>query len=73
MYKDDIQTKAAFVQELSQLLKKFEIEDVGDLIYSNIDSDEKVTIFFRNGNYTEVNVHMDSLAAIVRDVMKALQ
>lgn len=73
MYKDDSSTKAVFVQELSQLLSKYEIEGVGEMFYSNVDGKEKVTIFLKPSGIKEVNVSMDSLAAIIRDIMKALK
>ena len=73
MYKDDSETKAVFVQELSQLFSKYEIEDIGEMFYSNIDGKEKVTIFFKSGGVQEVNVSMDSLPAMVRDIMKSLK
>ena len=72
MYKDDKQTKAAFVQELGQLLARYEIEDIGNMFYSDVNG-EKVTIFLKHGDVIEVSVNMDSLAAIVRDVMKVFQ
>lgn len=72
MYKDDAETKAVFIQDLRNLLVKYEVVDVGDMFYSNIDNKEKVTIFFKSGGVKEINVSMDSLAAMVRDIMKAL-
>ena len=72
MYKDDYSTKAAFVQELSQVLSRFEVEDVSNLIYSQVNGRETVVIFFRSGGIKEVDVSMDSLAALTRDIMKAL-
>lgn len=71
MYKDDAETKNNFVREFGELLAKYNIEDVGALLYSNID-EEKVTILFERGTFREVNVSLDSLPAIIRDVMKAL-
>lgn len=73
MYKDDSETKAVFVQELKNLLVKYEIEDIGDMFYSNIDGKEKVTILFKSNGVKEINVSMDSLAAMVRDIMKSLK
>lgn len=72
MYKDDAETKAVFIQDLRNLLVNYEVVDVGDMFYSNIDNKEKVTIFFKSGGVKEINVSMDSLAAMVRDIMKAL-
>lgn len=71
MYKDNAETKNNFVREFGELLAKYNIEDVGALLYSNID-EEKVTILFERGTFREVNVSLDSLPAIIRDVMKAL-
>lgn len=73
MYKDDSSTKAVFVQELSQLFIKYGIEDISEMFYSNIDGKEKVTIFFKSGGIKEVNVSMDSLAAMARDILKSLK
>lgn len=73
MYKDDSSTKAVFVQDLSRLFIKYELEDINDMFYSNNGDKEKVTVFFKSGGVKEVNVTMDSLAAIVRDILKALK
>ena len=72
MYKDDSETKAAFVHELGRLLSKYDVEGISEMFYSNADGKEKVTVICKPGGIKEINVTMDSLAAIVRDIMKSL-
>ena len=70
MYNED---KDAFVKELGELLAKFGVEDVMAMYYQKDDWKEVVEVKFWNGQSITVNVHMDSLDAIVIDVMNALQ
>lgn len=68
-----MENKEGFVKELGELLHKFGVEDVKELEYQRTENDEIVIIKYKSGHYRKVNVHMDSLAAIVRDVMRVLQ
>lgn len=67
-----MENKEAFVYELGELLCKYGIEDIVYLKYKRKGSLETVVITFYGGGQIEVNVSMDSYAAIIRDVMKAL-
>lgn len=67
-----MENKEAFVKELGELLRRYGVEDVAYLRYKREGSLETVTITFHGGHQIEVGVSMDSYAAIVRDVMKAL-
>ena len=67
-----MENKELFVKELGELLRRYGVEDVAYLEYKREGSLETVTITFHGGHQTVVNVSMDSYAAIVRDVMKAL-
>lgn len=67
-----MENKEMFVKELGDLLQRYGVEDVAYLRYKREGSLETVTITFHGGHQMVVNVSMDSYAAIVRDVMKAL-
>lgn len=63
--------KAVFVKEhLTPLLIFATDHEVRSARYMVSGADERVEIRFSNGYVKSVNVTMDSLAAIVRDVMK---
>lgn len=71
-----MEDKTGLVRELGDLLHKYEIEDISHLEYIKESSkgciSEIVRIYFCSGHTIDVNVNMDSLAAIIRDVMKVL-
>ena len=67
-----MENKELFVKQLGELLSRYGVENVAYLEYKREGSLETVTITFHGGHQTVVNVSMDSYAAIVRDVMKAL-
>ena len=73
-----IEDKESFVKEFGELLAKYGIEDVKEIRYEkNItdewDTEEHVIVTFDGDQHMRVNVHMDSLPAIIRDVMYALR
>lgn len=67
-----MENKEAFVKEFGDLLRKYGVEDVAYLKYERKGDVEVVIITFHGGHQMAVNVSMDSYAAIVRDVMRAL-
>lgn len=67
-----IEDKENFVKELGELLSKYGVEQIEKLTYLKNNDLEFVKVDFVGGGNVMVNVHMDSLAAIVRDVMRAL-
>lgn len=72
-----IEDKENFVKEFGELLARYGVEDVLELHYTQVitdswDTEEYVKIIFTNGYEQVVNVHMDSLGAIVKDIMKCL-
>lgn len=67
-----MENKELFVKELGELLRKYGVENVQALKYEKSKTLEVVTITFCDGYQFGVDVSMDSYAAIVRDVMKAL-
>lgn len=73
-----MENKKEFVEEFGRLLCKYRVENIVRLEYVKDDGGEKVIIYMHDPifdiEYTEeVSVNMDSLAAIVRDVMKVFQ
>ena len=73
-----MENKKEFVEELGRLLCKYRVENIVRLEYVKDDSGERVIIYTHDPIFDiefteEVNVNMDSLAAIIRDVMNALR
>ena len=73
-----MENKKEFVEELGILLCKHRVENIVRLEYVKDDSGERVIIYTHDPIFDiefkeEVNVNMDSLAAIIRDVMNALR
>ena len=71
------EVKAEFVRELGQLLNKYGVEDIKELKYEDRSTEtnieEWVTVIFNDGYSYKQSVAMDSLEAIVRDVMRSLE
>lgn len=71
------EVKAEFVKELGQLLNKYGVEDIKELKYEDRSTEtnieEWVTVIFNDGYSYKQSVAMDSLEAIVRDVMRSLE
>ena len=57
-----------FVKNLGELLSQTREE----VIKCELDENEIVTVFFKNGYTKKVNVRMDSYLAIIRDVTKGI-
>lgn len=72
-----MENKELFVKELGELLANHQVEGITGMDYKHNGSFEIVVIHFRDPLFGDeydrtVDVTMDSLAATVRDVMKAL-
>jgi hypothetical protein len=71
------EVKAEFVKELGQLLNKYGVEDIKELKYEDRSTEtnieEWVTVIFNDDYSYKQSVAMDSLAAVVRDVMRSLE
>lgn len=71
-----MENKEQFVKEFGELLNKYEVENIKELKYTNASKDgcitEYVTVVYNDGYTFSLSVAMDSLAAIVRDIMRAL-
>lgn len=71
-----MENKEQFVKEFGELLNKYGVEDIKELKYTNASKDgcitEYVTVVYNDGYSYSLSVAMDSLAAIVRDVMMTL-
>lgn len=73
-----MENKKEFVEEFGRLLCKHRVENIVRLEYVKDDSGERVIIYTHDPIFDiefteEVSVNMDSLAAIIRDVMKVFQ
>lgn len=70
------EVKSKFVKEFGELLNKYGVEDIKELKYTDASKDgcitEYVTVVHNDGYTYSLSVSMDSLAAIIRDVMKTL-
>lgn len=66
------ENKAAFVQELGELLAKYTRENISHMEYEEKENVEAVIVHFRNGYSKAVDVTGDSCLAIMHDVYKAL-
>ena len=73
------ETKAMFMsEEGAKLDRRIFVNNLGVLlsqtreqvVSAELDDNEIVTITFKGGATKKVNVHMDSYAAIIKDVMK---
>lgn len=72
MYEPDaIEDRRLFVRNLGWLLSQTREGIIGCELENERDG-EHVAITFKDGYQRRVNVHMDSYAAIVRDVTKAI-
>ena len=71
---DEYERKTSFVEDFGKILKKHNVETVTDLRYERTKLNgcyqETVTVLFQGGGSKRVNVTLDSLAAIVRDIMR---
>lgn len=73
-----MENKKEFVEEFGRLLCKYRVENIVRLEYVKDDDGEKVIIYMHDQIFDmefteEVSVNMDSLSAIVRDVMKVFK
>ena len=69
---DALEDRRIFVRNLGWLLSQTREDVIGCEL--EIERDEEyVAITFKGGYQRRVNVHMDSYAAIVRDVAKAIR
>lgn len=75
-----IENKKEFVKDLGHLLSNYGIEGIDSMDYTKEDDIEIVTIhcsqlingYEKDKWYIKVNVHMDSLLAIIKDIITAL-
>ena len=67
-----MENKEAFVKEFGELLQNFGVEDIAYMKYERKGNAEIVKVTFHDGHQLAVNVSMDSYAAIIRDIMRAL-
>lgn len=71
-----MEDKEQFVKEFGELLNKYEVENIKELKYTNASKDgcitEYVTVVYNDGYTFSLSVSMDSLATIVKDIMRAL-
>lgn len=71
------ENKEAFTKELGELLSRYDQFNVDKLIYekgSGHGNDyEIVRIIYKDGYDQVVNVHMDSLSALARDVLRNIE
>lgn len=63
---DAMEDRKQFVRNLGDLLSQTR-EGIG---FCELDDNEIVTIYFKCGAARRVNVHLDSYAAIIKDVTK---
>ena len=67
------ENKQAFVRELGELLKKYSREAVRELVYFEDNNRfEAVEIIYEDGHRRTVNVTADSVAAIMKDIARAM-
>ena len=65
--------KAGFVKDFAALLQKTsEYSDIERMDYVKNDEEEVVYITYTSGAQQVINVHMDSLSAIMRDFFKQI-
>lgn len=67
-----MQDKALFVKQYLKPLLLELGEDITNAEYKKTDDEEIVSVSFLGGGSIDVNVHMDSLAALCRDVLKSI-
>ena len=65
---DAMEDRKKFVRNLGYLMSQTRCGIIG----AELDDNEIVTITYKGGGTREINVHMDSYAAIIRDVAKRM-
>lgn len=68
-----LEDRKLFVRNLGWLLSQTREDVISCELVSEKPDEEYVVITFKGGYQRRVNVHMDSYAAIVRDVAKAIR
>ena len=66
---DALKDRKLFVHNFGEVLKQTR----NGIISVELDDNEIVTITYKGGGTHTVNVHMDSYAAIIRDVAKCVE
>lgn len=67
-----MENKALFVNQYLKPLLLALGEDIVDAEYKKTDDEEVVIVSYEGGGSIEVNVHMNSSAALCRDVLKSI-